>query len=133
MSADWWPSFEAPAAGLIPPRDAIVLTSGRAAALQGRLVLIGITELAGDRERHFQTYGRIVGVDASRGVTIACEGVHTGRTFVVPPDGRAFHPAQPGPYRLRSTGETVIDPDFLVTFTRGARSLDGEKTQSDIQ
>jgi hypothetical protein len=40
-----------------------------------------------------------------------------GSFYWLPPDGRAFEEAPPGEYRLRSTGEVVIDPDYLATWT----------------
>ena len=39
-----------------------------------------------------------------------------GEEVTLPPDLRSTEPAPPGEYRLRSTGEIVIDPDFLSTW-----------------
>jgi len=34
----------------------------------------------------------------------------------MPPDLDAIAPAKPGEYRLKSTGEIVVDTDFLATW-----------------
>jgi hypothetical protein len=48
---------------------------------------------------------------------IRLEGQKEGELFWLPPDIRAFQDAQPGEYRLRSTGEIVVDPDFITNWT----------------
>jgi len=42
----------------------------------------------------------------------------------LPPDLRAFRKAEPGEYRLKSSDEVVVDPDYLAswTITRPARA-----------
>ena len=40
-----------------------------------------------------------------------------GELLTLPPDLRPFQPAPAGSYRLRSTGEVVLDPDYLATWT----------------
>jgi hypothetical protein len=55
-------------------------------------------------------------VDAAQGITLRLLGKRAGETFVLPPDLDALHPAQPGSYRLRQTGEIVVDPDFVTTW-----------------
>jgi hypothetical protein len=40
----------------------------------------------------------------------------TGDIFTLPPALEAFAPAPPGEYRLRSTGEVVVDPDFTCVM-----------------
>jgi len=37
--------------------------------------------------------------------------------FTLPPDLGAFDRAQPGEYRLGTNGETVVDPDYVSTWT----------------
>jgi hypothetical protein len=66
---------------------------------------------------HGQYHGKIVRVDRSSGITIECEGVWSGKTLMLPPHTAAIHPANPGEYRLRSTGEIVNDPDLLTTWS----------------
>ena len=43
--------------------------------------------------------------------------VTTGMLFRLPPVPEAFEPAEPGEYRLRSTGEIVTNPDFVAIWT----------------
>lgn len=38
-------------------------------------------------------------------------------SFTLPPDPDAYEAAAPGEYRLRSTGETVLNPDFISMWT----------------
>ncbi|MFX0060574.1 MAG: hypothetical protein ACFFC7_00125 [Candidatus Hermodarchaeota archaeon] len=42
---------------------------------------------------------------------------HISQNSSLPPDLSAFQKAEPGDYRLRSTGEVVINPDFTVLWT----------------
>jgi len=39
------------------------------------------------------------------------------KRFDLPPDPRGIRVAKPGTYRLRSTGQEVVDPDYLATWT----------------
>jgi hypothetical protein len=92
--------------------------------LQGQYTLIGITlyEPDGTTLRSVSQYhGRIIEVKQD-GVLIACEGVWEGQTVNVPPDQRAFTPAKPGRYTLKSTGEMIDDPDVLTTWAITASS-----------
>jgi hypothetical protein len=50
-------------------------------------------------------------------VTVRLQGRREGETYVLPAHASAFEPADPGSYRLRSTGETIEDPDYLTTWT----------------
>jgi hypothetical protein len=40
-----------------------------------------------------------------------------GEEFNLPPDTRAIEIASAGEYRLRTTGEVVMDPDFTAMFS----------------
>jgi hypothetical protein len=83
----------------------------------GKTILIGITrEFAAGEVDLEQFAGRIVGFSAGENnlAIIACtDGVE--RTY--PWDHRALSPAQPGEYRLRSTGEVIENPDWLMQWT----------------
>jgi hypothetical protein len=88
--------------------------------LIGKTVLVGITCVASDGATvtsQSQYYGKIIAAERNKGISIACEGQWSGQTELLPPDLRAFEPANPGEYRLRSTGEVVKDPDILSTWT----------------
>lgn len=75
----------------------------------GKRVLVGITyeDSEGVALRQEQFHGPIVTANA-RGIVIV--RADSGARFQLPPE---LKPAPPGNYRLRSTGEVVVDPDFL--------------------
>ena len=87
-----------------------------AAKLLGSLVLVGITRRSVSGETLEQFYGTVERADA-QGIDLALSGSRSGEHFFLPPDPRAFFPAQPGSYRLRDTGEVIEDPDFTTTWT----------------
>ena len=84
--------------------------------LLGKVLLIGITFL--DRENklieQYQTYGKIVKADTDG---IGVERQNEKELFMLPPAFDNIQPARPGEYRLRSTGEVVINPDYLTSWT----------------
>jgi hypothetical protein len=91
-----------------PPFDVQI-----ASQLVGRRVLIGLTYVeAGQDDRHDQKHG-VVEYVSEGGVTIR---LSDGGTYSLPPDLRPWQSAPPGEYRLRSTGEVVIDPDFIANW-----------------
>jgi hypothetical protein len=88
--------------------------------LIGKAALVGITNFASDSttiKSQGQYHGEIVRADRSEGIVVECEGVWSGKTMTLPPMPSAFHPADPGEYRLRSTGEVIKDPDVLATWS----------------
>jgi RNase P/RNase MRP subunit p29 len=88
----------------------------QAASLVGKHALIGLTYVDADGtvRRQVQIHGRITAVDETK-VTMRLHG--SDQEFTLPPDLAIFEPAQPGEYRLRSTGEVVVDPDLLASWT----------------
>lgn len=85
-------------------------------SLVGKTVLIGITRLDHDDELIEKTekLGRIVSVDPHSGIKV---DIGERELFTLPPNPENFHDARPGVYRLRSTGETVKDPDLTTIWT----------------
>ncbi|WP_135459362.1 hypothetical protein [Mycobacterium sp. DL99] len=81
--------------------------------LIGARVLVGITYFEAERSVQTQRHGVVIRCDEEV-IEIECPD---GEVFTLPPAPEAFSPAPPGEYRLRSTGETVVDPDFLATWT----------------
>jgi hypothetical protein len=82
----------------------------------GKTVLVGKTFIRGDREpEHVQFHGPIEAVDEGAGFAI--RRVDNGEIEWLPPDLRAFFPAEEGVYTLASTGEEVHDPDYISTWT----------------
>lgn len=90
-----------------------------AEALRGAYVLVGISteDANGKLLSQVQMHGRVSELGVDRGVIVTLEGVRAGETYVLPPDLRAWRPAPPGEYRLRSTGEVVVDPDYTASWT----------------
>ena len=86
------------------------------ATLLGAVVLVGITHEGAEGVTHEQCFGIVDRADAN-GVELILDGARAGDRFSLPPDPRAFHPASPGSYRLRSTGDVCENPDFLATWT----------------
>jgi len=90
----------------------------RAAALVGKRVLIGLTYH--DHNDRFiekrQVHGIVRSADSRQGLAIELQGEAACETLWLPPDLGSLKEATPGEYRLRSTGEVVVDPDFLCTW-----------------
>src|SRR4051812_481767 len=86
----------------------------------GKVVLVGVTHLAADGVTvtgRVQYHGVIVEADEKRGVSIDRRGEGAGERVWLPPDLSLFTPAPPGEYRLRATGEIVVNPDFISQWT----------------
>jgi len=97
--------------------DRPIWDAARADDLLGATVLVGLTRRTPSGDEQEQFYGVVLSVNASRGITLRLEGERDGETYDLPPDLKAFDPAPPGEYRLRSTGEVVVDPDYLTSWT----------------
>src|SRR5437773_2596530 len=97
-----------------PPWDSALAT-----ALVGKYVLIGLTycDHQGNVREQKQLHGTITAADSKKGFAIELRGTREGETFWLPLHITAFQDADPGHYRLRATGETVVDPDLVSTWT----------------
>lgn len=84
--------------------------------LLGSVVLVGITTRTPDGDTQEQVYGTVVQADAIK-IALSLSGSRSGEEYFLPPDPTAFHPAPPGLYRLRASGETVENPDFTSLWT----------------
>jgi hypothetical protein len=89
--------------------------------LVGRTVLLGLTfaDAEGNIRARVQRHGVIEVADPASGIGIrfVAPGHPWDRAlYWLPPDLRPFADAAPGAYRLRSTGETVVDPDLTSTW-----------------
>lgn len=89
----------------------------KAEKLLGTTVIVGLTydEPGGTRQEQF--YGTVMSADPNEGITLRLDGRRSGEFYTLPPDIRAFSPARPGEYRLRATGEVVVNPDYTTTWT----------------
>ena len=85
-------------------------------SLLGKYVLIGITRIADDGTliEKTEAHGRIALVDGDVGIKVVGSD---GEVVTLPPDPDSFRDAKPGVYRLRSTGEEVVDPDLTTVWT----------------
>jgi hypothetical protein len=83
----------------------------------GRTLLLCLNYIGPDGElrRQEQFVGTIMVVDFDEGIVVSCEP--EGRMFVLPGDPSRVEKAPRARYRLRSTGQVVINPDYIATFT----------------
>jgi len=91
----------------------------KASALRGACVLVGMTycDPDGAVRSQIQYFGIVAAVVPNRGIAIQCQSsTFAGTVQWLPPDLRSFTRAKPGEYRLRTTGETLTDPDFTSTW-----------------
>lgn len=95
-----------------PPRR-LLRGAEQLAYLVGARLLVGITfrDAHGGVLRAEQFCGRVI--EVGDGVVVVERGPEQA---VLPADAGAYEPAQPGRYVLQSTGETVVDPDYLTVW-----------------
>ena len=81
----------------------------------GKLLLVGITYLNDDESvnEQLQFAGTVLAVEP----LVSIDRGEGRVPFTLPPAEEAFEPAPPGDYRLRKTGEVVVNPDFMTTWT----------------
>ncbi len=81
----------------------------------GKRVLVGITYRDSDDNfvEQKQFYGEVIRVGEVEGIVLRIP--ISGKEFKLPPDFRNFAEAAPGEYRLRSTGEVIVNPDYTTT------------------
>jgi hypothetical protein len=82
----------------------------------GRHLLIGVTYLDHNDTviEQKQFHGRIVRINETEGIVVQL--ANSGSEFKVPPDLRGIEKALKGEYRLRSSGEVVVDPDLIANW-----------------
>ncbi|MDR1203001.1 MAG: hypothetical protein LBL58_15415 [Tannerellaceae bacterium] len=85
--------------------------------VQNKTILAGLTYVGKNNEvvKQLQVYGKVVGFKKDIGIEILKHKGH--ESFNLPPDLGAIQPAPNGEYHLSSTGETVVNPDFISTWT----------------
>lgn len=84
--------------------------------IYGKTILVGLTYLdsMGNVIERRQMRGEVIRVNPKEGVVLRLDD---GAEYALPPDFRPIREAKPGEYRLRSTGEVVLDPDYVATYT----------------
>lgn len=82
--------------------------------LIGKVLLVGITYYTHDDEyiEQKQFYGTVT--EANK--TLIRVKQKDGTDFTLPPDLNSTKRARQGEYKLRSTGEIVVNPDYLATW-----------------
>jgi len=95
-----------------PPRR-LLRGAEQLAHLVGARLLVGITfrDRAGTVVRAEQFCGRVI--EVGDGVVVVERG---DEQAVLPADAGAYETAQPGRYVLQSSGQTVVDPDYLTVW-----------------
>ena len=90
--------------------------------ITGKRILVGVTTLnkKGEKLETIQFHGKILRVNARDGIVIL--RADTNQEYALPPDLRSIFKAAPGEYKLRSTGEVVINPDYSTMWTITAPS-----------
>jgi len=115
-----------------PPAEKPPFPEDEASSLLGKVIVLGLTFVDEKQEliERKQMHGIIVSVDPKKGVEISLRGMRAGEKYSLPPDLRPFQQkAPPGEYRLKETGEVIIDPDYAVSWTitrRSKGSVDSE-------
>jgi len=90
-----------------------------ASELLGKTVLVGVTifDKRGNELGQEQFFGKIKTADAVSGIAIELQGARAGETKKLPPATHVYEKALPGTYKLRSTGESVVNPDYTSTWS----------------
>jgi hypothetical protein len=98
--------------------EALTFDAAHGESLIGKRVLVGITyeNRRGETTRTEQVFGTVASADPE-GIRVHLDGVRRGETKWLPPSTGVFRSAPRGEYRLRSTGEVVVDPDFTAQWT----------------
>ena len=83
----------------------------------GRTLLVGLTILDQDEQalERVEVHGTISSV--SEGGFLELQRADGRGVFRLPFDPNSLNAASPGEYRLRSTGEVVVDPDFTTVWS----------------
>ena len=82
----------------------------------GKHLLISLTYVrhTGELKHKAQIHGVILRINEA---VIAVERQDTGDEFTIPADMSALQVAPEGDYRLKPSGEVVVDPDYLAVWT----------------
>lgn len=99
-----------------PYEPNLTFTAEQVYELLGKRVLIGVTHRTLDDEVASleEFHGEVDRVNLDEGLVLK---LSTGAERSIPPDLSRLERASPGNYRLKSTGEVVVDPDFTAMWT----------------
>lgn len=81
-----------------------------------KIMLIGISYVNESKEiiKQVQFAGKIVEASQEKGIIV--KTVQDNRSILLPPDLSAIQQADPGEYKLKSTGEVILNPDLISTW-----------------
>jgi hypothetical protein len=101
-------------------------TPEQVASVIGKHLLVGLTHRSLDDEvvSIEQFHGVIDRVNPQEGLVLKLCG--TGEERSLPPDLSRLEKADPGQYRLKTTGEVVADPDFTLMWTIYPKGYKGD-------
>lgn len=105
----------------MPTEDLSSWDENRAREIVGKTVLLGLTFATADGDviDQVQRHGIVEHADPDEGIGVRLIGpdqIWDGQLYELPPDLTPFSDAAPGAYTLRSTGETIVDPDLTSTW-----------------
>ncbi|MGN6058230.1 MAG: hypothetical protein ACTHOI_06565 [Sphingomicrobium sp.] len=86
------------------------------AQLDGARILVGVTREHRSGDVSQEQFWGISRIEDQGDVCLVVVECSDGKIREYPFDNRTLAKAAPGEYRLRSTGEIVNDPDFLMTW-----------------
>jgi hypothetical protein len=94
----------------------------------GKSLLVGITrcDMSGNPVSQEQFHGTIKRISRQEGLVLLLAGTDTERSL--PPEVSLLETANPGEYRLRTTGEVVMNPDFTATWSVYPEGYRGPET-----
>lgn len=89
----------------------------KAEEMIGKVVLVGVTRM--DCAENIigleQYFGRVLRINLREGLVISRGD--TGEEMSLPPMLERYEPAEKGKYKLKSTGRTVKNPDYMAAWT----------------
>jgi hypothetical protein len=99
-----------------PPRWSKAIAKGYI----GKYILIKIFyfDKDGNETLKQQLHGIIETADKCQGIKVALKGIYEGLNWIMPPDP-SINSAKPGVYTLDTTGETLNNPDLIITWRIG--------------
>jgi hypothetical protein len=86
------------------------------AELRGARVLIGVTRISSNGSVEQDQYVGVAEIEDRGTFCLVNVDCTDGETRSYPFDVRAIERANPGEYRLRSSGEIIRNPDFLMKW-----------------
>ena len=99
-------------------KTTIGCTEEEAKTFIGKHLLVGLTHcnLDGQISSREEFHGIIDRINPQEGIVIKLNGSNAEKAL--PPDVTQLKMTRPGHYKLQSTGEVVIDPDFTAMWTQ---------------